>query len=51
MFQDDGVQEPCNDFLPLRVQAVECWVEINRRVTAVKAPPMVKHQEGEISKA
>ena len=44
-----GVQEPCNNFLPLTVQAVESWVEINRCVTAVKSPPMVKHQEGEIS--
>ena len=25
-----GVQEPCNDFLPVTVQAVESWVEINR---------------------
>ena len=25
--------------------------EINRQVTAVKSPPMVKHQEGEISEA
>ena len=24
-----GVQEPCNDFLPLTVRAVESWVEIN----------------------
>ena len=40
-----GVQEPCNDFLPLKVRATESWVEINRH----KSPPMVKHQEGEIS--
>ena len=46
-----GVQEPCNELLPLTVQAVESWVEINRRVTAVKSPPMVKHREGEISEA
>ena len=39
-----GVREP------LKVQAVESWVEINRQVTAIKAPPMVKHREGEISK-
>ena len=26
-------------------------MEINRRVTAVKSPPMVKHREGEISEA
>ena len=38
-----GVQEHCNDFLALTVQAVESWVEINFPVTAVKAPPMVKH--------
>ena len=24
-----GVQEPCNELLPLTVQAVESWVEIN----------------------
>ena len=46
-----GVQEPCKDFLPLTIQAVESWVQINCRVTAVKSSPMVKHQEGEISKA
>ena len=46
-----GVQEPCNKFLPLTVRAVEGWVEINRRVTAVKSPTMVKHIEGEISEA
>ena len=46
-----GVQEPCNELLPLTVQAVEGWVEINRRVTAVKSPTMVKHREGEISEA
>ena len=38
-----GVQEPCNDLLPLTVRAVESWVEINHRVTAGKAPPMAKH--------
>ena len=27
-----GVQEPCNDFLPLTIQAVESWVEINHGV-------------------
>ena len=36
-----GVQEPCNELLPLTVRAVESWVEINHRVTAVKSPPMV----------
>ena len=46
-----GVQEPCNEFLRLTVRAVEGWVEINRRVTAVKSPTMVKHREGEISEA
>ena len=46
-----GVQEPCNKLLPLTVQAVEGWVEINRRVTTVKSPTMVKHREGEISEA
>ena len=46
-----GVQEPCNEFLPLMVRAVEGWVEINRRVTNVKPPTMVKHREGEISEA
>ena len=45
------VQEPCNEFLPLIVRAVEGWVEINRRVTAVKSPTMVKHRKGEISEA
>ena len=40
-----------NDVLPLTVRAVESWVEINCQVTAVKARPMVKHQEGEIFKA
>ena len=45
------MQELCNELLPLTVQAVESWVEINRRVTAVKSPPMVKHREGEISEA
>ena len=30
-----GVQEPCNEFLPLTVRAVEGWVEINQRVTTV----------------
>ena len=33
-----GVQEPCNELLHLTVQAVEGWVEINQRVTAVKSP-------------
>ena len=46
-----GVQEPCNELLPLTVQAVESWVEINCQVTAVKSPTMVKHREGEISDA
>ena len=46
-----GVQESCKELLPLTVRAVESWVEINRRVTAVKSPPMVKHREGEISEA
>ena len=46
-----GVQESCNNFLPLTVRAVESWVEINHHVTAVKSPPMVKHPEGEISEA
>ena len=46
-----GVQEPCNELLPLTVQAMEGWVEIDRRVTAVKAPEMAKHREGEISEA
>ena len=46
-----GVQEPCNELLLLTVQAVEGWVEINRRVKAVKSPAMVKHREGEISEA
>ena len=46
-----GVQEPCNDLLPLTVRAVESWVEINLRVTDIKPPPIVKHQEGEISEA
>ena len=45
------VQEPCNEFLPLTVRAVEGWVEINRGVTAVKSPTMIKHREGEISEA
>ena len=36
---------------PLIVRAVKGWVEINRRVTAVKSPTMVKHREGEISEA
>ena len=45
------VQEPCNNFLPLTVQAVESWVEINCHVTAVKSPLMVKHPEEEISQA
>ena len=40
-----GVQEPCNELLSLTVRAVESWVEINRPVTAVKSPPMVKHRE------
>ena len=40
-----------NDFLPLTVQAMESWVEVNCCVTAVKSPPMVKHREGEISEA
>ena len=44
-----GIQEPCNDLLPMTVRGVESWVEINCRVTAVKSPPMVKHFEGEIS--
>ena len=44
-----GVQEPCNDLLPLTVRSVESWVEINRRVTAFKSPLMVKHCKGEIS--
>ena len=30
---------------------MEGWVEINRRVTAVKSPTMVQHVEGEISEA
>ena len=47
----NGVQELCNELLPLTVQAVESWVEINIRVTAVKAPQMMKHREGEISEA
>ena len=34
VLKDHGVQEPCNDLLPLTVQAVE----INCRVTAVKSP-------------
>ena len=38
-----GVQDPCNDFLPLTVQSMEIWVEINSYVTAVKSPPIVKH--------
>ena len=46
-----GVQEPCNELISLTVQAVEGWVEINCRVTAVKSPSMVKHREGEISEA
>ena len=46
-----GVQEPCNKLLPLTVRAVEGWVEINRRVTAVKSPTIVKHREEEISGA
>ena len=45
------VHEPCNELLPLTVRVVEGWVEINRRVTAVKSPVMVKHIEGEISEA
>ena len=44
-----GVQEPCNNLPPLTVRAVESWVEINRCVTAVKSPPIVKHREGVIS--
>ena len=28
----NGVQEPCNEPLPLTVRAAECWVEINLRV-------------------
>ena len=44
-----GVQEPCNEFLLLTVKAVEGWVEINPRVTAVKSPTMIKRREGEIS--
>ena len=35
----------------MTVRAVESWVEMNRQVTAVKSPPMVKHREGEISEA
>ena len=50
VFKSHGVQEPCNNLLPLTVQAVESWVEINRLVTAVKSSLMVKHREGEISK-
>ena len=46
-----GVQEPCNELLPLTVQALWSWVDINRQVTAVKSPLMVKHREGEISEA
>ena len=42
-----GVQEPCKDKLPLTIRAVESWVDINRWVTAVKSPPLVKHREGE----
>ena len=45
------VQEPYNKFLLLTVRAVEGWVEINRGVTAVKSPTMIKHREGEISEA
>ena len=39
----------CNECLPLTVRAVESWVGINHQGTALKAPPMVKHQEGQIS--
>ena len=49
VFKVHGVQEPCNNLLSLTVRAVESWVEINRRVIAVKPPPMVKHREGDIS--
>ena len=45
------VQELCNELIPLTVRVVEGWVEINRRVTAVKSPVMVKYIEGEISEA
>ena len=45
VFKVNGVQEPCNDLLPLTVQAVESWVEINHCVTAVKSPPTGKHQK------
>ena len=38
-------------FVPLTVSAKESWVKINRRVTAVKAPPMAGYWEGEISEA
>ena len=47
VFKVHGVQEHCNNVLPLTIRAVESWVEINRHVTAVKsvkAPPMVKHR-------
>ena len=38
-----GAQETCNRLLPLTIKAVEGWVEINRRLTAVKSPTMVQH--------
>ena len=40
------VQEPCNEFLLLTVRAVECCFDINRGVTAVKSPTMIKYREG-----
>ena len=43
------VQEPCNEFLLLTVRAVEGCVEINRGVTAVKSPNMIKYREGIIT--
>ena len=52
IIKEDGEMEArISHFLPLTVRAVGSWVEINHRVTVVKAPPMVKHKEGEISKA
>ena len=51
VLKNHGVQEPCNELLPLTVRAVEGWVEINCQVTAVKSPRMVKHREEEISEA
>ena len=34
-----GVHEPCNDVLPLKIRAVESWVQINHQVTAIKLRP------------